>query len=80
VNAGGARHLGQALDRALDLLAGHHHQVGHLVDDHHDVGQAMSRSMTSSSYVSLARLLVEAGLDGACDDLALGLGLRRRGR
>src|SRR5215204_1193158 len=34
-----ARHLGQALDRALDLLAGHHHQVGHLVDDHHDVGQ-----------------------------------------
>ena len=39
VDAGGAGHLGQALDRALDLLAGHHHQVGHLVDDHHDVGQ-----------------------------------------
>ena len=39
VDAGGARHLGQALDRTLDLLAGDHHQVGHLVDDDHDVGQ-----------------------------------------
>jgi hypothetical protein len=48
VDARRARHLGQALDRALDLLAGHHHQVGHLVDDHHDIGQG-SRSMTSSS-------------------------------
>ena len=34
--AGGARHLRQALDRALDVLAGDHHQVGELVDDHHD--------------------------------------------
>src|SRR5215475_9784051 len=33
-----ARHLGKALDRAFDVLAGDHHQVGHLVDDDHDVG------------------------------------------
>ena len=51
VDAGGAGHLGQALDRALDLLAGHHHQVRHLVDDHHDVRQRL-RSITSSVYDS----------------------------
>ena len=42
VDAGGARHLGEALDRALDLLAGDHHQIGHLVDDDDDVGQGGS--------------------------------------
>jgi hypothetical protein len=33
MDAGGAGHLRQALDGAFDLLAGDHHQVGHLVDD-----------------------------------------------
>ena len=32
VQAGGARHLRQALHRAFDVLAGDHHQVGHFVD------------------------------------------------
>ena len=41
VDAGGAGHLGEALDGALDLLAGDHHQVGHLVDDDDDVGQRL---------------------------------------
>jgi hypothetical protein len=36
VDAGGARHLREALDRAFDVLAGDHHQVGHLVDDDDD--------------------------------------------
>ena len=36
VDAGGAGHLGEALDGAFDVLAGHHHQVGHLVDDDDD--------------------------------------------
>src|SRR5471032_3127028 len=39
VDAGGARHLGQTLDRRFDLLARDQHQVGHLVDDDHDEGQ-----------------------------------------
>ena len=39
VDAGGAGHLGEALDRAFDVLAGDHHQVGHLVDDDDDIGQ-----------------------------------------
>ena len=38
VDAGGARHLGEALHGAFDVLAGHHHQIGHLVDDDDDVG------------------------------------------
>ena len=42
MNAGRARHLRQALHRGLDLLAGDHHQVGHLVDHHDDQGTAAS--------------------------------------
>ena len=38
MDAGRARHLGEALDRAFDVLAGDHHQVGHLVDDDDDIG------------------------------------------
>jgi hypothetical protein len=38
VDAGGAGHLREALDRTLDVLAGDHHQVGHLVDDDDDIG------------------------------------------
>ena len=34
-----ARHLREALDRALDVLARDHHQIGHFVDDDDDVGQ-----------------------------------------
>ena len=41
VQAGGARHLRQPLHRAFDVLAGDHHQVGHLVDDDDDVGQRL---------------------------------------
>ena len=37
VQAGRARHLGKALHGAFDVLAGHHHQVGHLVHDDDDV-------------------------------------------
>ncbi len=79
VDAGGAGHLGEALDGALDLLAGDHHQVGHLVDDDDDVGQR--REIHDLVLVDrLAGLAVEAGLHGAGDDLALGLRLGRRGR
>ena len=39
MDARGARHLRQPLDRALDILAGDHHEVGHFVDDDHDIGQ-----------------------------------------
>jgi len=39
MNAGGARHLRQTLDCALDVFARDQHQVGELVDHHHDIGQ-----------------------------------------
>ena len=39
MNADGARHLRQARDRFFDLVAGHHHQVGQLVDHHDDERQ-----------------------------------------
>ena len=37
VDAGGARELGDAGDRGLDLVGADHHQVGQLVDDDDDV-------------------------------------------
>ena len=79
MDAGGARHLREALDRALDVLAGDHHQVGHLVDDDDDIGQG--REVHLLLLVDrLAGLAVEAGLHRARDDLALGAAPRRRGR
>ena len=79
VDAGGARHLGEALHRAFDVLAGDHHQVGHLVDDDDDVGHRLEVEILGL-VDRLAGLAVEAGLHGAGDALALLLGLRRRGR
>ena len=38
VNADCARHLGQAGDRFLDIVAVEHHQVGQFVDDYDNVG------------------------------------------
>ena len=78
VNAGGAGHLGEALDRALDVLAGHHHQVGHLVDDHHDVGQRVEIHHLVLVH-RLARVAVEARLHRAGDGLALRLRLGHAG-
>ncbi len=64
VDAGGARHLREALHRAFDVLAGDHHQVGHLVDDDDDVGQRLEIELLLL-VDRLAGLLVEAGLHGA---------------
>ena len=33
-----AAHLGHSADGFLHLLGGHQHQIGQLVDDHHDLG------------------------------------------
>jgi hypothetical protein len=64
VDAGGARHLRQALDAGLDLLAGDHHQVGHLVDDDDDEGHLLGREFLGLED-RLAGLVVEAGLHRA---------------
>ncbi len=70
VQAGGACHLRQALHRALDVLARDHHQVGHLVDDHDDIGQR--RQVHRLLLVDrLARVLVVPGVYGAAELLAL---------
>ncbi len=39
MDADRARHLRQAADRFFDFVAGDHHQVGELVDHHHDEGE-----------------------------------------
>ena len=70
VDAGGAGHLGEALDGAFDVLAGDHHQVGHFVDDDDDEGQRLEVELLALED-RLAGLAVEAGLHGAGDDLAL---------
>src|SRR5690606_8124116 len=41
MDARGAGHLGEALYRAFYVLAGDHHQVGHFVDDDHDIGHGL---------------------------------------
>ena len=64
VDAGGARHLREPLHRAFDVLAGDHHQVGHLVDDHDDEGQRLEIELLLL-VDRLAGLLVVAGMDGA---------------
>ena len=43
VDARGARLLRQPGDEFLDLLAGHHHEIGQLVDDHDHIGQGRER-------------------------------------
>ena len=55
VDAGGPRHLRQALDRGFDVLAGDHHQVRHLVDDDDDQRQRRE----------VERLLLEDRLAGS---------------
>ena len=73
MDAGGARHLREALHRAFDVLAGDHHQVGHLVDDDHDVGQRLELELLLL-VDRLAGFLVVAGVHGAGERLALRLG------
>ena len=73
VDAGGARHLRQALHGAFDVLAGDHHQVGHLVDDDDDEGHRLELQLLGLED-RLAGLVVEAGLHGAGQHLLL-LGL-----
>ena len=71
MDAGGARHLRQALDRALDVLAGDHHEIRHLVDDDDDIGQFVERDLLVL-VDRLSGLAVEAGLDAAGQRLAFG--------
>src|SRR3546814_8008468 len=52
MDACGARLLGQALDQELDLLARRHHQVGELVDDHHDLRQHVEIQLRSEEHTS----------------------------
>ena len=74
MDAGGARHLGEALDRALDVLAGDHHQVGHLVDDDDEIGQGLELELLLL-VDRLAAVGVVAGVHGARQRLAAGAGV-----
>src|SRR3954447_9207023 len=78
VDAGRARHLGQALDRGFDVLARHQHQVGHLVHYHHDVGQfgQVDRLVLENRLTGVG---IEAGLDPAGQDLGVLPGLAQAG-
>ena len=70
VDAGGARHLRQALDAGLDLLARNHHQIGHLIHDHHDIGQGFGGEFLGFED-GFAGFVVKARLNGAREHLAL---------
>ena len=79
MDAGGARHLRKPLHRRLDVLAGDHHQVGHLVDDHDDIGHRVVVHLLLL-VDGAAGCAVEAGLHRAGQHLALGLGLQDAAR
>ena len=51
MDGGGPAQLGDAADAVLHLVGGHHHQVGQLVDDHHDPGQFMNIWHTINSTI-----------------------------
>ena len=71
VDARGPRHLRQSLDASLDLFARDHHQVGHLIDDHDDIGEGFGLEFLGLED-RFSGILVKAGLDGALEHLALG--------
>ena len=71
---GRARHLRETLHGALDVLAGDHHQVGHLVHDDHDERQRLEIELLVL-VDGFAAFLVVAGVDGARQLLALALRL-----
>jgi len=58
----------------IDVLAGHHHEVGHLVDDHHQIGQGLEIELLLL-VDRLAGLAVVAGMHRAGERFALGLGV-----
>ena len=78
MDAGRARHLRKALHRRFDVLAGDHHQVGHLVDDHDDIGHRIVIHLLLL-VDGAAGCAVEAGLHRARQHLALGFGLQDAG-
>src|SRR6476661_1180172 len=75
MQSGRARHLRETLHGAFDVLAGDHHQVGHLVDDHDDIRQRLEIELLVL-VDGLAAFLVVTGMDGARKLLALRLRLR----
>ncbi len=75
MDAGGARHLREALDRAFDVFPRDHHQVRHLVDHDDDEGKWLKFHFLMLED-RLAGLAVEAGLHRAGDGLALFAGFR----
>ena len=71
VNARGPRHLRQALDASFNLFARHHHQVGHLVHHHHDIGQGDGGEFVGFKH-GLAGVFIKPRLNGALEHLVLG--------
>ena len=70
----GPRHLRQTLDARLNLFARYHHQVGHLVDDDHDVRQDLGLKLFGLKH-RLACVVIKSGLNRAREHLALGQSL-----
>ncbi len=69
MQAGRARHLGQPLHGAFDVLAGHHHQVGHLVDHDDDVRQRLEIELLLLVN-GFSAVLVVPGMNRARERLA----------
>jgi hypothetical protein len=75
VDARRAALLRKPLDQDFDFLAHRHHQVGQLVDDHHDLRQHLVFELLFLEQF-LAGLGIEADLDAAAQRLALACAAR----
>src|SRR5690606_23324148 len=75
VNTGSTRHLRETLDSTFDFLARDHHQIGHFVDDHDDIGHWFKIELFG--FVDcFAGVAVKAGLHRAGDLFAPALRLQ----
>ena len=70
VDTGSTCHLRQALNAGFDLFAGNHHQVGHFVYNHNDIGQLLGFKCFCFKD-RIAGFIVETSLHGAFEILAI---------
>ena len=64
----------KALDAGFDFLAGDHHQIRHLVDDHHDERHGLGHDFLGFED-RFSGCFVKTGLHGSREHLAFGQGV-----
>ena len=66
MNTRGTRHLSKALNAGFDFFTGHHHQIRHLIHNHHDIWHFFRQKFFSFKNW-LAGGIIKPGLDRAAE-------------